>query len=152
MSRLEFTMNLPASPEKLLQMATDYEKLPTYLPLQLNDVRVIEKRGDETVTEETLTFKTLIKNNIKQKSKHVVLNNKIITEIIDGPAKGTKMESTYDKYEDGTKISIVVDLKLSLKAKFLQPIIKKLYKTILTSVLYKMNTVIMQENADERTN
>jgi len=151
MSRLEFTMDLPAPPKKLLQLATDYEKLSTYLPLQLNDVKVIEKRGDETITEETLTFKTLVKNKIKQKSKHVVLNNKIITEIIDGPAKGTRMQSIYEKVGDGTKISIVVDLKLSLKAKFLQPIIKKLYKTILTSVLYKMNTVIMQENTDERT-
>lgn len=146
MSRLEFTMRLPAPAERLLQLATDYEKLSTYLPLQLKDVRVIEKTHNETITEETLTFKTLIKNNIKQKSKHTIFNNKIITEIIDGPAKGTKMESVYDKDGEGTRISVVVELKLSLKAKFLQPIIKKLYKTILTAVLYKMNTVAMQVN------
>jgi len=148
LSRLEFTINLPAPPEKLLQLATDYEKLSTYLPLQLNNVKVVEKRDDETITEETLTFKTLVKKNIKQKSKHVVLNNKIITEIIDGPAKGTEMQTIYEKIEDGTKISIVIDLKLSLKVKFLQPIIKKLYKTILTGILYKMNNAILREDTD----
>lgn len=144
MAKLEFSINLPSQPEKLLQLAMDYEKLSSYLPRQLTNVKITEKRDNETITEETLTFKTIIKNNIEQKSKHSVLGNRIITEIIDGPAKGTVMETVYDKIDSGTKVTVTVDLKLTLKAKFLQPIIKKLYKSILTGILYKMNNIIMQ--------
>jgi len=36
-----------------------------------------------------------------------------------------------------------MDLKLELKAKVLQPLIKKYYKMILTSVLYRMNNEIL---------
>ena len=47
-----------------------------------------------------------------------------------------------EKNETGTNVSVKINLKLSLKAIFLQPIIKKWYKRILTSSLYKMNNLI----------
>ena len=47
---------------------------------------------------------------------------------------------------DGTNISIDIELKLSLKAIILQPLIKKWYKRILTSTLYKINNSIMNNS------
>lgn len=148
MSTLDLSLHLAAPPEKLMELAIDYEKLSTYLPRQLKNVEIIEKNDNETITQEILTFKTIIKNEIEQKTKHSVENNTIKSEILSGPAKGTTVNITYDKEDEGTLVFIKFNLKLSLKAKFLQPLIKKVYKSMLTGVLYKMNNVIMENQTN----
>ena len=144
MSKLNLSLHLAAPPEKLIELATDYEKFSSYLPRQLKNVKIIEKNNNETITQETLTFKTIIKNEIDQKTKHTIENNTIKSEILSGPAKGTLVDITYNKEVEGTLVLINVDLKLSLKAKFLQPLIKKAYKIMLIGVLYKMNNIAME--------
>jgi ribosome-associated toxin RatA of RatAB toxin-antitoxin module len=142
-SKLDLSLHLAASPEKLIELATDYEKLSSYLPRQLKNVRIIEKKNNETITQETLTFKTIIKNEIDQQTKHTIENNTLKSEILSGPAKGTCVNMTFDKDVEGTLVLVIVDLKLSFKAKFLQPLIKKVYKSMLIGVLYKMNNIVM---------
>jgi len=142
MSKLEFSINLPSAQDKLMKLALDFEKLPNFLPDQLKKVKIISQNDTETTTEETLVFSTIIKNEIVQKTIHNQSNNTITSMIISGPAKGSIIEITYEKIESGTKVTVAVFLKLSIKAKFLQPLIKKWYKSVLTGILYKMNTVI----------
>jgi len=142
---MNFSINLPAPSEKLLLLATDYEKLQTYLPRQIKSIKIIDKKDSETITEEILVFKTIVKNEIVQQTKHVLIDNSIQSEILLGPAKGTKIQTRYEKISTGTKITIDIDLKLSLKAIFLKPIIKKVYVSMLTGVLYKMNNIILEE-------
>ena len=43
------------------------------------------------------------------------------------------------KNDQGTQVKFDVDLKLSLKAKFLGIFIKKLYKRYLIAIIYKIN-------------
>lgn len=148
MSKLEFSINLSASHDKIMKLALDYEKLPNFLPDQLQKVVIISQDAvGVTTTEETLVFSTIIKNQIVQRTTHKQLEDQITSNIISGPAKGSIIETRYEKIDSGTKVTVIVTLKLNLKAKFLQPIIKKWYKSVLTGILYKMNTVAqMQQN------
>ena len=143
MANLEFSLDLPAQPSQLMKLSEDYENLPKYLPDQLKSVRIIEKNETETKTEETIVFSTLIKKEIIQQALHKkISDNKLNTEIISGPAKGTMIYTIFETNNSGSKIIIETDLKLILKAKILLPLIKKFYKTALTAVFYKMNNMI----------
>ena len=147
MANLEFSLDLPAQPNQLMKLTEDYENLPKYLPDQLKSVRIIEKNETETKTEETIVFSTIIKKEIVQEAIHKKKNdNELITDIISGPAKGTTIQTTFLKMDAGTNVSFNIDLKLNLKTKILQPLIKKYYKMVLTSILYKMNNKILEEN------
>ena len=91
-------------------------------------------------TEEKIVFSTLVKKVITQKSLHKkISDNELVTEIIDGPAKGSIVNIICNRIDSGSEIKFVVDLKLSLKAKFLQPLIKKLYKRYLMALILKIN-------------
>ena len=123
MTILEFSLDLPSHPDKLMKLSEDYENLPRYLPDQLKSVKIIEKNETETITEETIVFITLLKRNIVQQASHIKNNdNQLITEIISGPAKGTKINTLFEKNDSGSRVSFQLDLKLSLKAKILQPL------------------------------
>ena len=52
---------------------------------------------------------------------------------------------TFGELDGGCKVTINVELKISLKYKILSPIIKNKYKNILTSLLYKMNNIAMND-------
>ena len=143
MANLEFSLDLPAQPSQLIKLFEDYENLPKYLPDQLKSVKIIEKNETVTKTEETVVFSTLIKKEIIQQALHKkISDNKLNTEIISGPAKGTMIYIIIEINNSGSKIIIETDLKLILKAKILLPLIKKFYKTALTAVFYKMNNMI----------
>ena len=143
MTNLEFSLDLPAQPSQLMKLSEDYENLPKYLPDQLKSVKIIEKNETETKTEETIVFSTLLKKKIIQQANHTKNgNNQLTTEIISGPAKGTKIITLFEKNNSGSRVSFQLDLKLDFKAKILRPIITKYYKMVLTSVLYKMNNLI----------
>ena len=145
MTILEFSLDLPSHPDQLMKLSEEYENLPRYLPDQLKSVKIIEKNETETITEETIVFITLLKRNIVQQSSHIKNNdNHLTTEIISGPAKGTKIITLFEKNDSGSRVSFQLDLKLNLKAKILQPLIIKYYKMVLTSVLYKMNSHIIE--------
>ena len=145
MAILKFSLDLPTQPSQLMELSEDYENLPKYLPDQLKLVKIIEKNETETKTEEVIVFSTLVKKEIGQQTLHKKIGtNKLITEIISGPAKGTIINSTFEKNDSGSKVIFQIDLKLELKAKILQPLIKKYYKMVLTSILYKMNTEILK--------
>jgi len=143
MSEMVFSLDLDAPVDDLMRTITDYENISKFLPDQLKNIEVIQKENNKTVTRETIFFSTLIKKPFEQESIHEIIEpNKIETTISSGPAKGSKINLILEKNETGTNVSVKINLKLSLKAIFLQPIIKKWYKRILTSSLYKMNNLI----------
>ena len=145
MAKLDFDINLTAEKDKVMKLITDYENLPSYLPAYIKSVKIIEQKGDETTTEVIIAIPTIIKNKIEQKSIIKKLSeNSICANIISGPAKGTVVNMNFDKTENGIKIIFSINLKLSLKARFLQPIIKKWCKSIITGILYKINTKALE--------
>lgn len=61
-----------------------------------------------------------------------------MTEIIDGPAKGSIINIFCHDTSSGSEIKITVDLKLSFKALFLKPIIRKFYQKYLNALIFKI--------------
>lgn len=147
MGSLKFSIDLAAPAADLIKLATDYESLPKYLPQQLKEVQILEKHDDEVITNEIFEFKTILRKKVEMKAKHKILSdNKLYTEIITGPAKGSIIIAEYTKTESGTRVDVEINLKLDMKTKFLLPIIKKIYKSFLTGVLYKMNALALQKS------
>ena len=69
-----------------------------------------------------------------------IQNNELVSQIIDGPAKNTRIKIIFNQLENGTAVIGEIDLKLSLKYKFFLPIIKKIYKNMIIGMMYKINT------------
>ena len=140
MVNLQFQTTSPIEPEKLMSYITDFENYQKFFPHQIKSVKILDRQNNETITEETIIFSTLIKSAFVQKSHHKLISDKeLFTEIIAGPAKGSVIKVICTKNDQGTQVKFDVDLKLSLKAKFLGIFIKKLYKRYLTAIIYKIN-------------
>jgi len=145
MSKLDFSFDLTSQPDELMKLSEDYAKLPKYLPDQLKSVKIIEKNGNVTKTEQIISFSTIVKKKIIQQSLHKKIGeDKLNTEIISGPAKGTIINYNFKKKDSDKKVIFEIEKKLELKAKILQPLIKKYYKAVLRGVLYRMNNDLPQ--------
>jgi hypothetical protein len=139
MSKLEFKTSSTLNSKVLIKHIMDFEYYSKYFPLQIKEVKIIEEKNNEIITEEKIIFRTLVKNVIEQKSLHKKTSeNKLITEILEGPAKGTIVNIFCNDVSSGSEIIINVDLKLSLKAIFLKPLIKKFYQKYLTALIFKI--------------
>ena len=147
MANLEFSMELPAPKEKLFKLLLDFEEFPNYLPHQLNKVKVIERDDNTITTEELFEFKSILTKQISQKTIHKKIDDYILqSQIMTGPAKGSIIELTLDTINSNTHVIVKIDIKLSLKYKLLQPLFKKVYKTMLRGILYKMNTIVINSS------
>ena len=140
MTNLQFSINSTIEPKKLMSFITDFEYYQKFFPSQIKEVKILERQNNEIITEETITFSTLIRSPFIQKSRHKIISDKeLFTEILEGPAKGSVIKIICNKNNQGSQITFDADLKLSLKAKLLSPFIKKLYKRYLTAVIYKIS-------------
>ena len=113
----------------------------------MKEISIIEQSNNETITNEILTFNTIFKNvEIKQKTKHLINYPKtIISEVIEGPFKKTILEILFSDTETQTKILVKANVKIGLKYAILTPIIGRLYKGIVTGLIYKMNNSLMND-------
>jgi len=138
----EFTLNLPCSKEKLFKIATDFENFNKFVP-NARSISIIKKEDGKIFTEEKIVA---LKHEFLQKSVHEIKENEISTKILEGPMKGTTVNSFFDEIDTGVKVYVNGEIKVGLKYKFFEPIIKRKYKIALTAVLYKMNTAIMEND------
>tara|TARA_B100001167_G_C16745529_1_gene293285 strand:- start:398 stop:838 length:441 start_codon:yes stop_codon:yes gene_type:complete len=146
MPDFNFEMILSADPKKLFELVTNYENYQKVFPDQLKNISIVSRNNFEVITKEVLTFNTYFKNTeLYQKTSHNVHYPKLSSNVIEGPFKGTVVKVTFDELDSGCKVTINVELKISLKYKILSPIIKNKYKNILTSLLYKMNNIAMND-------
>ena len=144
---MEFSMDMESDIEEVFAKLVDFENMPNLLPRQLKNLEIISKKENQIVTRETLVFKTIVKNEIVQESSHEIGNNQIKTTIISGPAKDSVIDMKLEKKESGSKVTININLKLSLKARILLPIIKKAYSSLLTGVLYKIDNLLIEKRS-----
>ena len=144
MSILQFVYESYVRKENLFDHLTDFENLKNFFPEQIQEIKILRNSDDLIITREEFRFSTYVKNNIIQESRHLLSKpDKIKTEIIQGPAKGTIIEICLKEKNEKTEVKFHIDLKLSLKAKFFSPLIKKLYKNYLHSIMNKINTLEM---------
>ena len=140
MTNLQFQTDSTIEPEKLMSYITNFESYQKFFPNQIKEVKILDRQNNEITTEETIIFSTLIKSAFVQKSHHKLMSDKeLFTEIIEGPAKGSIIKIICTKNDQGSQIKFDLDLKLSFKAKFLKPFIKKLYKRYLIAIVYKIS-------------
>ena len=140
MANLQFSIKSHLKPEKLMSFITDFEYYQKFFPRQLKEIKIIDRRNNVIITQESINFTSLLKSSFVQKSLHKLTSDKeLLTEIIEGPAKGSVINVKCIENGQGSEVKFDADLKLSLKAKFLGPFIKKLYKRYLTAVIYKIN-------------
>ena len=139
MKNLQFIMDSSVEPEKLMNYIIDFEYYKNFFPDQIKEVKILNKENNEIITEETIIFSTLIKKPFVQKSLHKIISDKeLSTEILEGPAKGSVIRITCTKNDKGSQVEFDAELKLSLKAKFLLPLIKNFYKRYLTAIIFKI--------------
>ena len=118
----------------------DFEYYKNFFPGQLKEIKILDRQNNEITTEESVIFTSLLKSSFVQKSCHKLISDKeLLTEIIEGPAKGSVIKVICIENDQGSVVKFDVNLKLSLKAKLLEPFIKKLYKRYITAVIYKIN-------------
>ena len=139
MKNLQFIMDSSLEPEKLMNYIIDFESYKNFFPDQIKEVKILNKENNEIITEETIIFSTFIKKPFVQKSLHKIISDKeLSTEILEGPAKGSVIRITCTKNDKGSQVEFDAELKLSLKAKFLSPLIKMFYKRYLTAIIFKI--------------
>ena len=144
MSNLLFELQLDAPQNELMKSASDFENFTQYLPVQLQKIEIIEKIDNKIITKETLQFSSVLSKQIEIQCEHIVDSNTILTKVIKGPPENSLINVIFEPNQEGTLVKIDIDLKLSLKYKILQPLIKKWYKFLLKGVLYKINTTANQ--------
>jgi len=147
MVNFEVEIFVPKNTTKLFELATDFENFKRFSPAQIKEISIIEQSSNETITTEILTFNTIFKNiEIKQKTKHLInYPKKIISEVIEGPFKKTILEISFSDTKSQTKILVKANVKIGLKYAVLTPIIGRLYKGIVTGLIYKMNNSLMND-------
>lgn len=138
-------MTLPSKTDKLISIANDYQNFQRFFPDQIKSINIIKSSENETITEEILSFSTVLQSNIQQRTIHKRFsNNKIESKVISGPFKNSTLMAVFDNIDGGTRVSVDVDMHVELKYRILSPIIKKRYKTALTALFYKMNTLALE--------
>ena len=56
MGNLQFSINSPVEPEKLMSFITNFELYQEFFPNQIKEVKILKREDNEIVTEETVIF------------------------------------------------------------------------------------------------
>ncbi|QUC65353.1 polyketide cyclase [Nitrosopumilus sp. K4] len=110
MPKFSFEKFLNSQQNKVFDIATDFKNYQTNFPNTFPSVRVLSTRNNVSVVEEHMM---LGEKELVMMTKHVV--NKPDTHdifVIGGDAKGTHILETFEAFENGTKMKILVDFKL----------------------------------------
>ena len=138
---MDYSTELEFGVDRFLEILTDYDKLPKYLPRQVQRIEIVDKDDNYTIIKAVIFLRSLIKREfileIKIEKKS---DESILAEILDGIAKGTKITISIFTQEEKTMCKISTDTKLSLKIIVLLPIIKREYKGFVSGVLNNIFT------------
>ena len=146
MTNLQVSIKSHLKPEKLMSFIIDFEYYKKFFPSQIKDIKILDRQNNAIITQENILFTSLLKSSFVQKSRHKLVSDKeLLTEIIEGPAKGSVINVKCVENDQGSEVKFDADLKLSLKAKFLRPFIKKFYTRYLTAIIYKINSRDMEQ-------
>ena len=133
MSKFSFTKLVNIDRDKFFAISTDYEKFTKILPEYFLELRIIEKKGNMTTIFETLRF---LGKTVNVTTEHIVENpDRHIVKMLDGQAKCTVFDETYEKVGEQTKVTIEVDFVLSGGLKILGMFAKSKIESSMKTVL-----------------
>ncbi len=137
---MDYSTELEFGVDKFLEILADYEKLPEYLPRQLQRIEIVDKDDNYTIIKAIILLRSLIKREFILEIKIEKKSDGIMAEILDGIAKGTKITISIFTQEEKTMCKISTNAKLSLKIIMLLPIIKREYKAFVSGILNNIFT------------
>ena len=110
MPKVNYEKIIRAQRNKVFDIATDYESFQKTLPQYFPSIRIRSNRDNVTVVEEHIR---LLGRELVMMTKHVVEYPSVHEVfVIGGDAKGSHVVEKYDEVPEGTKITIVADIKL----------------------------------------
>ena len=133
MPKFSFTKLVDIDRDIFFAISTDYEKFTKILPEYFLELKVIQKKGNTTTIFETLKF---LGKTVNVTTEHVVEKpDRHIVKMLDGQAKGTVFDETYEKVGEQTKVTIEVDFVLSGGLKILGMFAKSKIESSMKTVL-----------------
>ena len=133
MPKFSFTKLVDIDRDVFFAISTDYEKFTKILPEYFLELKVIQKKGDTTTIFETLKF---LGKTVNVTTEHIVEKpDRHIVKMLDGQAKGTVFDETYEKVGEQTKVTIEVDFVLSGGLKILGMFAKSKIESSMKTVL-----------------
>ena len=133
MPKFSFTKLVDIDRDVFFAISTDYEKFTKILPDYFLELKIIEKKGNTTIVFETLRF---LGKTVNVTTEHVVEKpDRHIVKMLDGQAKGTVFDETYEKVGEQTKVTIKVDFILSGGLKILGMFAKSKIESSMKTVL-----------------
>ena len=133
MPKFSFTKLVDIDRDVFFAISTDYEKFTKILPEYFLELKVIQKKGNTTIIFETLKF---LGKTVNVTTEHVVEKpDRHIVKMLDGQAKGTVFDETYEKVGEQTKVTIEVDFVLSGGLKILGMFAKSKIESSMKTVL-----------------
>ena len=133
MPKFSFTKLVDIDRDVFFAISTDYEKFTKILPEYFLELKVIQKKGNTTTIFETLKF---LGKTVNVTTEHVVEKpDRHIVKMLDGQAKGTVFDETYEKVGEQTKVTIEVDFVLSGGLKILGMFAKSKIESSMKMVL-----------------
>ena len=133
MSKFSFTKLVDIDRDRFFAISTDYEKFTKILPEYFLELKVIQKKGNTTTIFETLKF---LGKTVNVTTEHIVEKpDRHIVKMLDGQAKGTVFDETYEKVGEQTKVTIEVDFVLSGGLKILGMFAKSKIESSMKTVL-----------------
>ena len=111
MPKFSFVKEVDIDRDRFFAISTDYEKFTKILPEYFLELKIVEREGNVTTIFETLRF---LGKTVNVTTEHVVEKpDRHIVKMLDGQAKGTVFDETYEKVGEQTKVTIKVDFVLS---------------------------------------
>ena len=133
MPKFSFTKLVDIDRDVFFAISTDYEKFTKILPEYFLELKIIEKKDNTTTIFETLKF---LGKTVNVTTEHVVEKpDRHIVKMLDGQAKGTVFDETYEKVGEQTKVTIEVDFVLSGGLKILGMFAKSKIESSMKTVL-----------------
>ena len=133
MPKFSFTKLVDIDRDVFFAISTDYEKFTRILPEYFLELKVIQKKGNTTTIFETLKF---LGKTVNVTTEHIVEKpDRHIVKMLDGQAKGTVFDETYEKVGEQTKVTIEVDFVLSGGLKILGMFAKSKIESSMKTVL-----------------
>ena len=133
MPKFSFTKLVDIDRDKFFTISTDYEKFTKILPEYFLELKIVGKKGNTTTIFETLRF---LGKTVNVTTEHIVEKpDRHIVKMLDGQAKGTVFDETYEKVGEQTKVTIKVDFILSGGLKILGMFVKSKIENSMKMVL-----------------
>ena len=133
MPKFSFTKLVDIDRDVFFAISTDYEKFTRILPEYFLELKIVEKKDNKTIIFETLKF---LGKTVNVTTEHVVEKpDRHIVKMLDGQAKGTVFDETYEKVGEQTKVTIEVNFVLSGGLKILGMFAKSKIESSMKTVL-----------------